>query len=80
MMEIFSAKTLDEAKELAVQSFGISKDLIDFQILEEPKKSIFGRLKGEYKVKATYNATVETVETVENLISPIRAHYLIRID
>lgn len=64
MMEIFSAKTLDEAKELAVQSFGISKDLIDFQILEEPKKSIFGRLKGEYKVKATYNATVETVETV----------------
>lgn len=61
MMEIFSAKTLDEAKELAVQSFGISKDLIDFQILEEPKKSIFGRLKGEYKVKATYNATVETV-------------------
>ena len=64
MMEIFSAKTLEEAKELAVQSFGISKDLIDFQILEEPKKSIFGRLKGEYKVKATYNATVETVETV----------------
>lgn len=64
MMEIFSAKTLDEAKELAVQSFGISKDLIDFQILEEPKKSIFGRLKGEYKVKATYNATIETVETV----------------
>ena len=64
MMEIFSAKTLDQAKELAVQSFGISKDLIDFQILEEPKKSIFGRLKGEYKVKATYNATVETVETV----------------
>lgn len=64
MMEIFYAKTLDEAKELAVQSFGISKDLIDFQILEEPKKSIFGRLKGEYKVKATYNATVETVETV----------------
>ena len=68
MMEIFSAKTLDEAKELAVQSFGISKDLIDFQILEEPKKSIFGRLKGEYKVKATYNATVETVETVETVV------------
>lgn len=65
MMEIFSAKTLDEAKELAVQSFGISKDLIDFQVLEEPKKSIFGRLKGEYKVKATYDAkTVETVETI----------------
>lgn len=62
MMEIFSAKTLEEAKELAVQSFGISKDLIDFQVLEEPKKSIFGRLKGEYKVKATYNA--QTVETV----------------
>lgn len=62
MMEVFSAKTLDEAKSLAVQSFGVSKDLIEFEILEEPKKSIFGRLKGDYKVKATYNA--KTVESV----------------
>ncbi len=69
MMEVFSAKTLDEVKELAVQSFGVSQDLINFEVIEEPKKTLFGRLKGDYKVRATYNAeSVETVETVETVV------------
>jgi len=67
MMEVFTAKTFQDAKDMAVQKFGLQEDEITFEILEEPKKSFLGRLKGDYKVKATYN-----VETVESFVeSPI---------
>lgn len=55
MEKEFKAKTVEEAKSLAVQEFGVSADEIDFEILEQPRKSLFG-LKGEARVKAIYNA------------------------
>ena len=55
MEKIFTAKTVDEAKELAAQEYGVSVDEIDFEILEQPRKGLFG-LKGEAKVNAVYNA------------------------
>lgn len=69
--EIFSAKTLEEAKSLAVQKFGVAEDLINFEIVEEAKKSrLFGRIKGEFKVKATYSQEIEetSVESVESAV------------
>lgn len=59
MEKEFTAKTLDEAKALAAQEFGVSADEIDFDILEQPRKTLFGGLKGEARVKAVY----ETPET-----------------
>lgn len=56
MEKEFRAKTVDEAKELAAQEFGVSADEIDFEILEQPRKTIFGGLKGEAVVKAVYEA------------------------
>lgn len=56
MEKEFRAKTIDEAKELAAQEFGVSADEIDFEILEQPRKTIFGGLKGEAVVKAVYTA------------------------
>ncbi len=61
MEKIFTAKTVDEAKELAAQEYGVTVDEIDFEILEQPRKGLFG-LKGEARVNAVYNAPVE--ETV----------------
>lgn len=57
MEKEFTAKTVDEAKALAAQEFGVSVDDIEFEILEQPRKSLFGGLKGEARVKALYSAS-----------------------
>lgn len=61
MEKEFRAKTIDEAKALAAQDFGVSADEIDFDILEQPRKTLFGGLKGEAVVKAFYEPVQETV-------------------
>ncbi len=68
MEKEFTAKTLDEAKSLAAEEFGVSADEINFEVLEQPRKTLFGGLKGEYKVKAVYEAASEPApadETIE---------------
>lgn len=64
MEKEFKAKTVDEAKALAAADFGVSADDIDFEILEQPKKGIFGVLKGEARVKAIYEQPAEAPEDV----------------
>ncbi len=62
MEKIYSAKTLDAAKEMAFAEFsaqGIDADSIDFEILEQPVKKLFGT-KGEFKIKATAAEPAET--------------------
>ncbi len=58
MEKEFTAKTVDDAMALAAREFGVSEDDIDFEILEQPKKTLFGGLKGEARVKAIYEAPV----------------------
>ncbi len=65
MEKEFTAKTLDEAKGLAAEEFGVSADEIDFEVLEQPRKTLFGGLKGEYKVKAVYEAASEPAPAAE---------------
>lgn len=59
MEKEFTAKTVDEAKALAEQEFGVSADEIEFEIMEQPRKSLFGGLKGEARVKAIYSPSEE---------------------
>lgn len=54
MIEIFTGKTVDDAKEQAAEKFGAALKDIHFEILEEPKRGLFGRIKGEARVKAEY--------------------------
>lgn len=65
MTEIFSAKSLDEAKAMAADFFGVDESEIKFTILAEPKKSIFGMLRSEAKVEAEYTPD-EAAENSEN--------------
>ena len=58
MEKEFSAKTIEEAKELAAKEFGVSADEIEFDILEQPRKTLFGGLKGEARVNAIYEPVV----------------------
>ena len=53
MTKTFTAVTIEEAKALAEAEFGVSQDEIQFVVLEEPKKSLFGKVKGEAKIEAT---------------------------
>lgn len=60
MTEIFTAPTLEEAKQKAADAFGAPISEITFQVLEEPKRSLLGGLFGkkeEYRVEASYTAT-----------------------
>lgn len=55
MEKIFSAKTLDEAKSLALAFFGeqgVPEYEVDISIIEQPVKKLFGS-KGEYRIRAT---------------------------
>lgn len=61
MTGIFTAKTLDEAKELAAKEFGAEISAITFTVLEEPKKTLFGKTKGEARVQADYTETKDKV-------------------
>jgi predicted RNA-binding protein Jag len=47
MKQIFTAATVDEAKNKAAVEFGTEVEKITFTVLEEPKKGFFGKIKGE---------------------------------
>ena len=42
MTEIFTARSVDEAKELAAKKFGKKISEIRFEIIDEGKKGLFG--------------------------------------
>lgn len=77
MEKEFRAKTVDEAKALAAQEFGVSADDIDFDILEQPKKSLFG-YKGEARLIAKYTpaepaATAQSVQPAQVESAPAQS-------
>lgn len=47
-----TAKTVDEAKERALDQLGVVADEAEFDVLEEPRPGLFGRLRGEARVRA----------------------------
>lgn len=60
MTEIFTAKKLEDAKKMAVETFGVSEDYIVFRILEQKK--------GLFSSKVTVEAVYEPIETTDNAI------------
>ena len=47
-----TAKTVETAKELALDRLGISVDDAEFDVVEEPRPGLFGRVRGEARVRA----------------------------
>lgn len=72
MEKEFTAKTLDEAKVLAAEEFGVGIDEIEFDILEQPRKTLFGGLKGTARVRAVYEESAQT-ETISAGVSKTAA-------
>lgn len=52
-----SAKTIEEAKDRALDRLGVDERDAEFEILEEPRVGIFGRAKGEARVRARVRPT-----------------------
>lgn len=47
-----TAKTMAEAQDLALDQLGVAADEAEFEVLEEPKSGLFGRVRGEARVRA----------------------------
>jgi spoIIIJ-associated protein len=47
-----TAKTVDDAKEAALDQLGVDEGDAEFEVLEEPRPGLFGRMRGEARVRA----------------------------
>ena len=52
-----TGRTIDEAKNVALEMLGVDVDDAEFEILEEPKPGLFGRTRGEARVRARVRPT-----------------------
>jgi spoIIIJ-associated protein len=47
-----TGRSIEEAKDLALDQLGVDEQEAEFEILEEPTKGLFGRTRGEARVRA----------------------------
>src|SRR3954471_15200120 len=52
-----TAGTVEEAKELALDQLGVAEDDAELIVLDEPKAGLFGRIRGEARVRARVRPT-----------------------
>lgn len=52
-----TGKTVEEAKDKALDQLGVALEDAEFDVLEEPKPGLFGRLRGEARVRARVRPT-----------------------
>ena len=52
-----TGRTLEEAKEAALDQLGVDEVDAEFEIVEEPKAGLFGRVRGEARVRARVRPT-----------------------
>lgn len=54
---VTNGRTVEQAKDLALDQLGVDEQDAEFEILEEPRTGLFGRLRGEAKVRARVRPT-----------------------
>ena len=47
-----TGRSLDQAKDLALDQLGVAAEDAEFEVLEEPRTGLFGRVRGEARVRA----------------------------
>src|SRR5437762_11488999 len=52
-----TGKTVEEAKEAALDQLGVHEDDAEFEVIESPRVGLFGRLRGEARVRARVRPT-----------------------
>jgi spoIIIJ-associated protein len=54
---VTTGRSLEEATEAALDELGVDEDELDIEILEEPRPGLFGRVRGEAKIRARVKPT-----------------------
>jgi spoIIIJ-associated protein len=52
-----TGRTIEEAKDAALDQLGVDEQDAEFEIIEEPKSGLFGRLRSEARVRARVRPT-----------------------
>ena len=52
-----TAKTIDGARDIALDQLGVAADEAEIEIVEEPKAGLFGRMRGEARIRARIKPT-----------------------
>ena len=52
-----TGRSIDEAKNRALDQLGVAEDDAEFDVLEEPRAGLFGRMRGEARVRARVRPT-----------------------
>jgi spoIIIJ-associated protein len=52
-----TGRTVDEAKDAALDQLGVDTEDAEFEIVEEPKQGLFGRVRGQARVRARIRPT-----------------------
>ena len=52
-----TGKTVEEAKESALDQLGVHEDDAEIEVLETPRVGLFGRMRGEARVRARVRPT-----------------------
>ena len=52
-----TGRSIDEAKELALDQLGVHEEDAEFDVVEEPRPGLFGRMRGEARVRARVRPT-----------------------
>jgi spoIIIJ-associated protein len=73
-----TGRTVDEAKDAALDQLGVDTEDAEFEIVEEPKQGLFGRVRGQARVRARIRPTqprpkVERRERRKRGASPSKA-------
>ncbi|MDE7082937.1 MAG: protein jag [Clostridia bacterium] len=63
---VFEGKTFDEALELGLNALGLTIDEVDYEVLEEGKKKLFGSVKAKIRI-IPKNEAKESVAPVEKV-------------
>jgi spoIIIJ-associated protein len=60
---VTTGRTIEEAKEAALDELGVDEHDAEFEILEEPRLGLFGRQRGEARVRARVRPSVPRPKT-----------------
>jgi spoIIIJ-associated protein len=52
-----TGKSVEEARNLALDRLGVAEDEAEFEVLDEPRQGLFGRVRGEARVRARVRPT-----------------------
>jgi spoIIIJ-associated protein len=58
-----TGRTVDEAKAMALDQLGVDVDDAEFEVVEEPRPGLFGRVRGEARVRARVRPTAPRAKT-----------------